>query len=45
MRKYFKEPPIVKIFSLFDIIGINESKLISNLIQALNQDFDEMHSL
>jgi hypothetical protein len=39
-RKYFKDASIVKMFLLFDIIGINESKLISNPIQALNQEFD-----
>ena len=26
---------------VYDIIGINESKLISNPIQALNQEFDK----
>ena len=32
----------MKIFLLFDIIGINESKLIFNPIQALNLEFDEI---
>ena len=27
---------------LFDIIGINESKLIYNTVQALNQEFEEI---
>ena len=31
---------MVKILLLFDIIGINESKLISNPIQALEQEFE-----
>ena len=34
IRKYYKDASIVKIFLSFDIIGINESKLISNPIQA-----------
>ena len=29
------------IFLLFDIIGINDNKLISKPIHALNQEFDE----
>ena len=33
---------IMKIFLLFDIIRMNESKLISNPIKALNQDFYEI---
>ena len=42
IRKYFNDASIVKIFLLFDMIGINESKLISNPIHALNQEFDEI---
>ena len=42
MRIYFKDVSIVKICLLFDIIGMNERKLISNPIQALNQEFDEI---
>jgi hypothetical protein len=41
IRKYFKDASEVKICLLFDIIGINDSKLISNPIHALNQEFDE----
>ena len=40
MGKYFKDASIVKIFLLFDMIGTNESKLISNPIPAFNHEFD-----
>ena len=37
MAKHFRDDSIVKIFPLLDIIGINDSKLISNAIQAPNE--------
>jgi hypothetical protein len=41
IRKYFNDASVVKICLLFDMIGINESELISNRIHALSQEFDE----
>ena len=43
IRKYFKLlSEVIKFFLLSFIRGINESKLISNPIHALNQEFAEI---